>query len=99
MSGKASLGFKDTITVWRRMSISKYVCNWRTNPKGEVKSLSLHGASAAASAALSEVMKYVCAYSLSFPWLPQRLWAQEEEEEEDGSGCLIKDMHEMWVRM
>lgn len=24
---------------------------------------------------------------------------KEEEEEEDGSGCLIKDMHEMWVRM
>lgn len=71
MRGKASLCFKDTTTVWRSMSISKYVCNWRTNPKGEVKSLSLHRASA-----LSKVMKYACAYLLSWPQLPQRLWTR-----------------------
>lgn len=99
MSGKASFGFKDTITVWRSMSISKYICNWKANPKGEVKRLSLHGASAAASATLSEVMKYVCAYSFPYHGFPRDSGHKGEEEEEDGSGCLIKDMHEMWVRL
>lgn len=44
-----------------------------------------------------EVMKYVCAYPLSLPQLPQRLWAQggRKNEEGHGYGYFIKDMHEM----